>query len=121
MPTRQGSWDALHARYDVRRINHTLAFSDEGACTNQAESFFSRLRRAEWGQHHHISGATSAPMPRDGLAGGHPAPGDGTLHGLATAAAHRASGVASVGGFTGSGDARHNQPRNTAKLRYHAE
>lgn len=50
------SWDALHARYDVKRINHSFAFSDDGACTNQAESFFSRLRRAEYGQHHRISG-----------------------------------------------------------------
>jgi ISXO2-like transposase domain len=50
------TWDALHARYDVRRINHTIAFSDDGACTNQAESYFARLRRAEWGQHHRISG-----------------------------------------------------------------
>ncbi len=49
-------WDALHARFDMRRINHTIAFSDEGACTNQAKSYFSRLRRAEGGQHHHISG-----------------------------------------------------------------
>ena len=30
---------------------------DEGVCTNQAESYFSRLRRAEIGQHHKISGA----------------------------------------------------------------
>src|SRR3712207_261083 len=29
-------WDALHARFDTRRINHSIAFSDEGACTNQA-------------------------------------------------------------------------------------
>ena len=50
------SWDALLARFDTRRINHSVAFSDDGACTNQAESYFSRLRRAEWGQHHHISG-----------------------------------------------------------------
>jgi transposase-like protein len=50
------SWDALHARFDMKRINHSIAFSDDGACTNQAESFFSRLRRAEWGQHHHICG-----------------------------------------------------------------
>ena len=50
------AWDALHARYAMKRINHSFAFSDEGACTNQAESFFSRLRRAEWGQHHRISG-----------------------------------------------------------------
>ena len=48
------SWDALHAHYDARRINHSIAFHDEGACTNQAESFFSRLRRAEIGQHHRI-------------------------------------------------------------------
>ena len=51
-----GGWDALHAHYEMRRINHSVAFSLDGACTNQAESFFSRLRRAEWGQHHHISG-----------------------------------------------------------------
>jgi transposase-like protein len=51
-----GGWDALHAVYDVRRINHGVAFSMDGACTNQAESYFSRLRRAELGQHHHISG-----------------------------------------------------------------
>lgn len=49
-------WDELHAVYETKRINHSLAFEDEGACTNQAESYFSRLRRAEWGQHHHISG-----------------------------------------------------------------
>lgn len=51
-----GGWDMLHAFFDVKRINHSVAFSLDGACTNQAESFFSRLRRAEMGQHHHISG-----------------------------------------------------------------
>ena len=49
-------WDALHARYLTKRINHTLAYSTDDACTNQAESFFSRLRRAEIGTHHHIAG-----------------------------------------------------------------
>ena len=49
-------WDLLHAFYDVKRINHTAAFSLDGACTNQAESYFARLRRAELGQHHRISG-----------------------------------------------------------------
>lgn len=49
-------WDELHARFNAKRINHSVAFKDEDACTNQAESFFSRLRRAEIGQHHHISG-----------------------------------------------------------------
>jgi transposase-like protein len=48
------SWDALHAHYEARRVNHSIAFLDDGACTNQAESFFSRLRWAEIGQHHRI-------------------------------------------------------------------
>jgi hypothetical protein len=33
----------------MRRINHRRAYSADGACTNQAESYFSRLRRAEIG------------------------------------------------------------------------
>jgi transposase-like protein len=49
-------WDSLHDFYDMHRINHSVAFSKDGACTNQAESYFSRLRRAEFGQHHRISG-----------------------------------------------------------------
>ena len=51
-----GSWNALHARYMVKRINHQIAYSTDGACTNGAESFFSRMRRAEHGHHHHIAG-----------------------------------------------------------------
>lgn len=50
-------WDALHARYATFRINHSEAYSQDGACTNMAESYFSRLRRAEVGTHHHIAGA----------------------------------------------------------------
>jgi transposase-like protein len=49
-------WDALEARYLTKRINHSEAYSLDGACTNMAESFFSRLRRAEIGTHHHIAG-----------------------------------------------------------------
>ena len=49
-------WDELHAKFTVKRINHSQSYSQDGACTNQAESYFSRLRRAEWGQHHNISG-----------------------------------------------------------------
>lgn len=49
-------WDKLAARFPTKRINHQIAYSMEGACTNQAESFFSRLRRAEIGTHHHVSG-----------------------------------------------------------------
>jgi transposase-like protein len=51
-----GHWDELHARFLTKRINHSQAYSSDEACTNQAESFFSRLRRAEIGTHHHISG-----------------------------------------------------------------
>lgn len=51
-----GHWDALHGAYDARRINHSEAYSTADACTNQAESFFSRLRRAEIGTHHHVAG-----------------------------------------------------------------
>lgn len=49
-------WDALHGRFETKRINHSKVYSDGSACTNMAESFFSRLRRAEIGTHHHISG-----------------------------------------------------------------
>src|SRR5439155_1661274 len=49
-------WDELHGRYLTKRINHSQAYSDGEACTNQAESFFSRIRRAEIGIHHHIAG-----------------------------------------------------------------
>lgn len=49
-------WDTLHALYLTKRINHQQSYSDGEACTNQAESFFSRLRRAEIGTHHHIAG-----------------------------------------------------------------
>jgi transposase-like protein len=48
-------WDALHAGWQVGRINHTIAYSDGESCTNQAESFFSRLRRMVNGQHHTVS------------------------------------------------------------------
>jgi transposase-like protein len=50
------AWDGLHAGWDTRRVHHAVAFKDDGACTNQAESYFSRLRRAEIGTHHHIAG-----------------------------------------------------------------
>ncbi len=50
------SWDVLHNHYQTKRINHSECYSDGKACTNQAESFFSRLRRAEIGTHHKIAG-----------------------------------------------------------------
>lgn len=48
-------WDALHAKFATMRINHQVAYSLNGACTNQAESFLARLRRMIDGQHHHVS------------------------------------------------------------------
>lgn len=50
------AWDALHAKYLTKRINHSQRYADGRTSTNQAESFFSRLRRAEVGTHHHIAG-----------------------------------------------------------------
>lgn len=49
-------WDKLAAYFPIKRINLQEAYSLNGACTNQAESFFSRLRLAEVGTHHHIAG-----------------------------------------------------------------
>jgi len=50
------SWNELHGRFEMRRIDHQQAYSFDGACTNWAESFFARIRRGEMGHHHHISG-----------------------------------------------------------------
>ncbi|MBV8975843.1 MAG: IS1595 family transposase [Alphaproteobacteria bacterium] len=49
-------WNNLASKYEMKRINHSEAYSKDGACTNQAESYFSRLRRAEMGHHHHVAG-----------------------------------------------------------------
>lgn len=55
------AWDALHAHYDMRRVNHSVEFkSRDGACTNDAESYFARLRRAEYGVHHRIGNRLGA-------------------------------------------------------------
>jgi len=50
-------WDKLTAAFPIKRVNHKIEYkADDGACTNQAESFFSRARRSEIGIHHHIAG-----------------------------------------------------------------
>jgi len=49
-------WNELHGRYLTKRINHSVSYADGDISTNQAESFFSRLRRAEIGTHHRIAG-----------------------------------------------------------------
>ena len=51
------AWNALHGRFEMKRINHQQAYSLDGASTNWAEEYFSRLRRGEIGHHHHIAGA----------------------------------------------------------------
>jgi len=53
------SWNALAARFTLHRIDHSASYSlqDEAQThTNNAEGFFSRMRRAEIGHHHHIAG-----------------------------------------------------------------
>ena len=49
-------WNGLASKYEMKRINHKEAYSFDDACTNMAESYFSRLRRGEMGHFHHISG-----------------------------------------------------------------
>jgi transposase-like protein len=52
-----GAWNILHASFPMKRVNHSVEFkSEDGGCTNEAESYFSRLRRCEFGIHHRISG-----------------------------------------------------------------
>lgn len=58
MADEAGSWNDLHGRFDVARIDHGQLYSTgSGVYTNGAEEFFSRMRRAEIGHHHHIAGA----------------------------------------------------------------
>ena len=51
------NWDDRHAAFEMKRINHDVAYSQDGVCTNEAEEHFSRHPRAEAGHHHHIAGA----------------------------------------------------------------
>jgi hypothetical protein len=51
------AWNELHGRFTMHRINHKEAYSlGDGIHSNNAESFFSRMRRAEIGHHHHLAG-----------------------------------------------------------------
>ena len=45
------AWNALHARFDTKRINHSVEYATDEACTNQAEACFARLHRAEMRHH----------------------------------------------------------------------
>jgi len=51
------SWDNLHERFEIKRINHQEAYSLDGACTNMAEEYFSRPQRAKPGIHQNIAGS----------------------------------------------------------------
>ncbi|MGP1274198.1 MAG: IS1595 family transposase [Caulobacterales bacterium] len=48
-------WDVLSRNRPTGRINHSQAYSMDGAHTNNVESYFSRLRRMVQGQHHGVS------------------------------------------------------------------
>ena len=48
-------YDPLHAKFKMKRINHQERYKGaNGECTNQAESYFSRFRRMQYGQVHKI-------------------------------------------------------------------
>lgn len=49
-------WDSLRVALNVEQVNHSQRYYDKGVCTNQAESFFSRVDRMQMGTHHHIAG-----------------------------------------------------------------
>jgi len=71
-----GSWNILHASFPMKRVNHSAEFkSEDGACTNQAESFFARLRQL--GVRHSSTDkwpSLAAVRERDGVAGEQPPP-----------------------------------------------
>lgn len=47
------AYDPLHAKYDTRRVNHSVEYrADDGTTNNLAESYFSRFRRMQYGQVH---------------------------------------------------------------------
>lgn len=50
------SWNGLQGRFEMDRIDHQQAYSLNGVYSNNAESFFSRMRRGEIGHHHHVAG-----------------------------------------------------------------
>lgn len=53
--TQGPTFDVLHADFDTLRINHKSIYSGpHGENTNQAESYFARFRRMQYGQHHRM-------------------------------------------------------------------
>jgi len=47
------AYDSLHAKFDTRRVNHSIEYrADDGTTNNLAESYFARFRRMQYGQVH---------------------------------------------------------------------
>ena len=47
------AYDPLHAKFDTRRVNHSVEYkADDGTTNNLAESYFARFRRMQYGQVH---------------------------------------------------------------------
>ena len=57
MPMKRKHGITFHERFEVKSNNRQEAHRLDGACTNMAEEYVSRLRRAEIAIHHHIAGA----------------------------------------------------------------
>lgn len=56
------AWNDLEATHVMSRINHSkFGFATAEANTNQAESFFSRMRRSAYGIHHRLAGKHLSP------------------------------------------------------------
>ena len=50
------AYDPMHAKYDMRRVNHSREYrAEDGTTNNQAESYFSRFRRMHFGQIHKLA------------------------------------------------------------------
>lgn len=49
-------WNKLHGSFVTKRIDHSKVYSTPDACTNQAESYFSRFKRSQFGIHHRVAG-----------------------------------------------------------------
>ena len=56
MADEAAGWNALRAKFEMSRIDHSKAYSEDGVYSNGADGYFSRLRLSEVGHHHHISG-----------------------------------------------------------------
>lgn len=47
------AYDRLHAKFETRRVNHSLEYrANDGTTNNLAESYLSRFRRMQYGQTH---------------------------------------------------------------------